>query len=47
MGAAGIPASSGGWGDVRSIDSEEETTQARRAGAGKQQTISLGHENPT
>lgn len=36
MGAAGIPVSSGGWGEVRSIDSEEETIQARRAGAGKQ-----------
>ncbi|XP_015424895.1 PREDICTED: regulating synaptic membrane exocytosis protein 1 isoform X16 [Myotis davidii] len=34
MGAAGIPVSSGGWGEVRSIDSEEETIQARRAGAG-------------
>ncbi|XP_036269913.1 regulating synaptic membrane exocytosis protein 1 isoform X49 [Pipistrellus kuhlii] len=34
MGAAGIPASSGGWGEVRCIDSEEETIQARRAGAG-------------
>lgn len=47
MCAPGTPGSPGGWEEVRSIDSEEETSQARRAGAGKQQTMSLGHENPT
>ncbi|XP_039709304.1 regulating synaptic membrane exocytosis protein 1 isoform X25 [Pteropus medius] len=34
MCASGIPVSSGGWEEVRSIDSEEETIKARRAGAG-------------
>lgn len=47
MCAPGTPGSPGGWEEVRSIDFEEETIQARRAGAGKQQMMSLGHENPT
>ncbi|XP_054425579.1 regulating synaptic membrane exocytosis protein 1 isoform X29 [Pteronotus mesoamericanus] len=34
MCAPGIPGSSGGWEEVRSVESEEETIQARRAGAG-------------
>ncbi|XP_053769687.1 regulating synaptic membrane exocytosis protein 1 isoform X31 [Desmodus rotundus] len=34
MCAPGTPGSPGGWEEVRSIDSEEETSQARRAGAG-------------
>nr|KAF6462952.1 hypothetical protein HJG59_015613 [Molossus molossus] len=34
MCAPGTPVSSGGWEEVRSIDSEEETLQVRRAGAG-------------
>ncbi|XP_016061224.1 PREDICTED: regulating synaptic membrane exocytosis protein 1 isoform X2 [Miniopterus natalensis] len=34
MCAPGIPVSSEGWEEVRSIDPEEETIQARRAGAG-------------
>lgn len=45
MCASGIPVSSGGWEEVRSIDSEEETIKARRAGAGK--VLNLGHGNPT
>lgn len=39
MCAPGIPVSSEGWEEVRSIDPEEETIQARRAGAGKQQWV--------
>lgn len=37
MCAPGIPVSSEGWGEVRSIDSEEGTVKVRGAGTGKQQ----------
>lgn len=47
MCAPRMPVSSGGWEEVRSIDSEEETIKTHRAGAGKQQTMSLGHGDPT
>lgn len=47
MCAPRIPVSSGGWEKVRSVDSEEEAIEARRAGPGKQQTICLGYGDPT
>lgn len=37
MCAPGTPISSEGWGEVRSLDSEEERVKARGAGAGKRQ----------
>lgn len=37
MCAPGIPISSEGWEEVRSVDSEEGTVEAGGTGAGKQQ----------
>lgn len=37
MCAPGIPISSEGWEEVRSVDSEEGAVEARGTGAGKQQ----------
>lgn len=37
MCAPGTPISSEGWGEVRSVDSEEGRVEARGAGAGKRQ----------